>query len=100
MSEANEVDGEGMDCWINTIDKPVRIKKDSGIVLRRLKTIHFAHCVRSVAATRRIQYFITSVCTVVMSSEVETSGFCQNLLFVHGRISPLGSASVEMTKNM
>ena len=51
MSEANEVDGEDMDCWINNIDKPARIKKDSGIVLRRLKTIHFAHCVRSVAAT-------------------------------------------------
>jgi len=51
MSEANEVDGEDMDCWINDIDMAARIKKDSGIVLRRLKTIHFAHCVRSVAAT-------------------------------------------------
>jgi hypothetical protein len=27
MSEANEVDGEDMDCWINNIDKAARIKK-------------------------------------------------------------------------
>ena len=52
MSEANEVDEEDMDCWINNIDKAARIKKNSAIVKRRFKTIHFAHCVRSVAAIR------------------------------------------------
>jgi hypothetical protein len=46
----------------------------------------------------RIGYYITFVCRVVMSSAVETSGFCLNLLFVPSQISPLGSASVEMTK--
>ena len=33
-----------------------------------------------------------------MSSPVETSGFCLNLLFVRSQISPLGFASVGMTK--
>ena len=42
MSETNEVDGKSPHSWLNGADNKTG-----------LKTIHFAHCVRSVAATHR-----------------------------------------------
>ena len=87
-----------MDCWINNIDKAVRIKKK----LPLLKEVE-NHPLRSLCSLSGchpsvVGYCGTNVCCIVMSSTAETSGFRLNLLFVHSQISPLGSTSVEMTK--